>query len=330
MEGRFVDEAVIEVCSGNGGNGVVHFRRQKYIPRGGPDGGDGGDGGDALFIVRDNLKTLSHLKMRRVFRAENGKPGGGQRKSGRRGRDVEIPVPPGSLIKDADTGSLLQDMAAGEGHWLFARGGRGGRGNWHFRTSTRQAPRFAESGKKGICRRLLVELAIIADIGLVGRPNAGKSTLLSVLTNSRPRIGAYPFTTKTPNIGVCRMYDREFVLADIPGIIEGASRGAGLGLQFLKHISRTNLVLFLIDLLDGDPEDTYHMLEAELGSYSPELVRKTRLVVGTKMDLEGSRDRLSALKASLGDQPCLGVSAVSGYGMEELGRTLAAVAEGQP
>jgi GTP-binding protein len=318
VESRFVDETVIEVCSGNGGDGAVHFRRERYVSRGGPDGGDGGDGGDALFIVRANLKTLSHLKMKRLFRGKNGLPGGGQRKSGRRGADVEVAVPPGTLIKDADTGALLQDMAYPSEPWLFARGGRGGRGNWHFRSSTNQAPRFAEPGGKGICRQLLVELALIADVGLVGKPNAGKSTLLSVLTNSRPKIGAYPFTTKIPNIGVCTGYQKEFVLADIPGIIEGASRGAGLGLQFLKHISRTNLVLFLIDLHDEDPEKSYQMLEEELHAYSPDLTGKPRLVVGTKMDLADSENRLIALKAAVDDQTCLGISAVTGYGIPEL------------
>ncbi|MBN2553968.1 MAG: GTPase ObgE [Spirochaetales bacterium] len=332
MESRFVDETVIEVCSGNGGSGAVHFRRERYIPRGGPDGGDGGDGGDALFIVRNNLKTLSHLKMKHSFRGENGSPGAGQRKSGRRGRDVLIPVPPGTLIRDADSGQLLQDMACRQEPWMFARGGRGGRGNWHFRSSTRQAPRYAESGGRGICRRLIVELALIADVGLVGKPNAGKSTLLSVLTNSRPRIGAYPFTTKIPNIGVCSLYDRELVLADIPGIIEGASRGAGLGLQFLKHVSRTNLILFLVDLQDEDPGNTYTMLEQELRAFSPELTAKTRLVVGTKMDLEGSGERLGRLRAALGDRPCVGISAVSGYGMRDLRAALAdlAVTAGKP
>jgi GTP-binding protein len=318
VESRFVDETVIEVCSGNGGDGAVHFRREKYVPRGGPDGGDGGDGGDALFTVRRNLKTLSHLKMRRSFRGENGLPGGGQRKSGRRGADVEVPVPPGTLIRDAVTGALLQDMATRIEPWLFARGGRGGRGNWHFRSSTNQVPRFAEPGGPGICRRLLVELALIADVGLVGKPNAGKSTLLSVLTNSRPKIGAYPFTTRIPNIGVCSGYEKEFVLADIPGIIEGASRGAGLGLQFLKHISRTSLILVLIDLHDEDPQGTYRMLEEQLHSYSPDLTSKRRLVVGTKMDLAGSGDRLTELKSALPDQSCLGVSAVTGFGLADL------------
>jgi GTP-binding protein len=298
MESRFVDETVIEVCSGDGGGGAVHFRREKYIPRGGPDGGDGGDGGDALFMVRDNLKTLSYLKMKRVFRAENGGRGGGQRKSGRRGRDVEIRVPPGTLIKDAGTGVL------------------------------RQAPRHAEEGGKGICRRLLVELALIADVGLVGKPNAGKSTLLSVLTNCRPRIGDYPFTTKIPNIGVFAAQEQEIVLADIPGIIEGASRGAGLGLQFLKHVSRTRLLLFLIDLHENDPGATFHILEEELRSYGGELAAKPRLVLGTKMDLEGSADRLSELQRALAGQSCIGVSAVSGYGLSDLKRRLLVQAAG--
>ena len=322
MESRFVDETIIEVCSGDGGNGVVHFRREKYIPRGGPDGGDGGDGGDALFVVRKNLKTLSYLKMRHVFRADMGKPGSGQRRSGRQGQDAEIPVPPGTLVKDSDSGEVLHDMSSQDEPWLFLRGGRGGRGNWHFKSSTRQTPRFAEPGQKGVCRRVLVELALIADIGLVGKPNAGKSTLLSVLTNSHAKIGAYPFTTKIPNIGVCSLYDSDIVLADIPGIIEGASRGAGLGFQFLKHISRTNLILFLIDLQDNDPGLSYHMLEKELGTYSEELTRKPRLVVGTKMDLDEAGDRLSELRAAVRDQDCLGISAVTGFGIDELKRTL--------
>jgi len=323
MEGSFVDETVIQVCSGNGGNGAVHFRREKFIPRGGPDGGDGGDGGDALFAVRNNLKTLSHLKMKRLFRGENGQPGAGQRKSGRRGRDVVIEVPPGTLIKDAETGALLQDLSASGQRWLFVHGGRGGRGNWHFRSSTRQAPRIAEPGGEGRCRSLLVELSLIADVGLVGKPNAGKSTLLSVLTSARPRIGAYPFTTKIPNIGVCPLYESELILADIPGIIEGASKGVGLGLKFLKHVNRTAVILFLIDLHEEDPRQSYTMLESELESYSASLSEKTRLVVGTKMDLAGSAEKLRQLRGALGAERCLGISAVSGYGLDELKRALA-------
>jgi GTP-binding protein len=272
--------------------------------------------------VRKNLKTLSYLKMRHAFRGDKGKPGGGQRKSGRRGQDVEIPVPPGTLVKDPDSGAVLRDMSSQDELWLFLRGGRGGRGNWHFKSSTRQAPRFAEPGQKGVCRRVLVELALIADIGLVGKPNAGKSTLLSVLTNSNPKIGAYPFTTKIPNIGVCSLYDNDIILADIPGIIEGASQGAGLGFQFLKHISRTKLILFLIDLHDDKPRLSYQMLEKELDTYGGELARKSRLVVGTKTDLDASGDRLSELRAAVRDQNCLGISAVTGFGIDELKRTL--------
>jgi GTP-binding protein len=265
--------------------------------------------------------------MKRSFRGGHGAPGAGQRKSGRRGADVEVPVPPGTLIKDAQTGDLVRDMACEAEPWLFARGGRGGRGNWHFRSSTRQTPRFSEPGTKGTCRRLLVELSLIADVGLVGKPNAGKSTLLSVLTNSHPRIGAYPFTTKIPNIGVCSGYEREFVLADIPGIIEGASHGAGLGLQFLRHVNRTGLVAFLIDLHEDDPKATYRMLEGELHAYSPELTGKPRLVVGTKMDLAGSGTRLAELETAVEDQRCVGISAVSGRGIPELRSQLESMLE---
>jgi GTP-binding protein len=218
------------------------------------------------------------------------------------------------LVKDPDSGVVLHDLSAQSEPWLFLRGGRGGRGNWHFKSST--------LGQKGMVRRVLVELALIADIGLVGKPNAGKSTLLSVLTNSHPKIGAYPFTTKIPNIGVCSLYDNDIVLADIPGIIQGAAQGAGLGLQFLKHISRTNLILFLIDLHDSDPGLSYHMLGKELGTFSAELTRKPRLVVGTKMDLDGAGDRLLELRAAVEDQDCLGISAVTGFGIGELKRTL--------
>lgn len=322
MGSSFVDETVIEVSSGDGGDGSVHFRREKYNPRGGPDGGDGGDGGDVLFLVRRNLKTLSYLKMQRVFRAENGRPGGGQRKSGRRGRDVEIQVPPGTLVKDPQSGVIIKDLASSEQGWLFLKGGRGGWGNWHFATSTRQAPRFARPGIKGISRKVRVELALIADVGLVGKPNAGKSTLLSVLTRSHPKIAAYPFTTKIPNVGVFSMYDRDVVLADIPGIIEGASRGVGLGLQFLRHVSRTRLLAFLIDLCDADPELTYRVLETEFKTYDPGLLKKTKLLVGTKMDVEGTEERFQELKRAFPEFPCIGISAATNTGIVELKRAL--------
>ncbi len=323
MENRFFDEVVIEVYSGAGGGGAVHFRRERYKPRGGPDGGDGGDGGDVLFVVRENLKTLSHLKQYCMFRAENGRPGGGQRKSGRSGRDMVIPVPPGTLIKDPQSQEVLRDLSANRESWLFLKGGRGGRGNWHFATPTRQSPRFAEPGRKGLARTVLVELALIADVGLVGKPNAGKSTLLSVLTNSHPRIAAYPFTTRIPHIGVCSDCDQPIILADIPGIIEGASRGAGLGLRFLRHIRRTRLLAFLVDLSEPNPLATCCLLEEELGSYDRLLLSKPRLLIGTKLDLPGAESRLAELRIGNSRLRVLGISALSGTGIEELKKALA-------
>ena len=319
---RFVDEALIEVSSGDGGPGSVHFRREKFIPKGGPDGGDGGDGGSVRFIVRPNLKTLSHLAMQRVFRAENGRPGGGQRMHGRDGRDVEIALPPGTLIKDAESGRLLADLPAGGDPWLFLQGGRGGKGNWHFRSPTRQAPRYAQKGLPGAARRLAVELNLIADVGLVGQPNAGKSTLLAALTNARPKIAPYPFTTRSPHIGVMRNGDAELIIADIPGIIEGASDGAGLGLRFLKHVNRTRALAFLIDLGEAEPGAALEVLRHELAAYNPALLSRPRLLVGTKLDLADSGQRLRELEHSAGEERVLGISAWSGQGLEELARAL--------
>jgi GTP-binding protein len=324
MESRFVDEAVIEVASGDGGNGAVHFRREKYVPKGGPDGGDGGDGGDVLFTVRANLKTLSHLKMRRVFRAENGRPGAGQRKHGRRGADTEIPVPPGTIVRDREGGTVLRDLLSEGETWRFLEGGRGGRGNARFATSTRQTPRFAEPGRTGQSRTVLVELSLIADVGLLGKPNAGKSTLLGRLSNAHPRTGAYPFTTRSPNLGVVRVYGDEFLMADIPGIIAGASHGAGLGLEFLRHIRRTRLLLFLLDLGEEKPWESYRMLHEELLAFDQGMTRKPRLVVGNKLDTDGAPARLEALRNAHPLERILGISALTGEGMEALARELAA------
>jgi len=322
---RFVDEAVIEVASGNGGPGSVHFRREKFVPRGGPDGGDGGDGGDVRLIVRSNLKTLSHLKHKRVFQAENGRPGAGQRRHGRRGRDAEILVPPGTVIKDPETGRLLRDLSDKGESWLFLKGGKGGWGNWHFRSATRQAPRYAQPGLQGSSRRLLVELNLIADIGLVGKPNAGKSTLLGALTNAHPKIAPYPFTTRTPYIGLFSYNDNKLILADIPGILEGASHGAGLGLKFLKHIKRTRALAFLIDLGEPEPEKTFLLLKRELAAYEPGLAAKPHFLIGTKLDLEGAGGRLEQLRSALPEERVLGISAHTGQGMEALKRLLGAV-----
>ncbi|MCG8481183.1 MAG: GTPase ObgE [Spirochaetales bacterium] len=299
----FSDEAEIEVRSGNGGSGAVSFRREKYIPRGGPDGGDGGRGGDVIFTVTRNVKTLAHLKMRRRFFAKNGRPGMGRKMDGSRGEDTVITVPPGTVVYDDESGEKLLDLTdEGVSHVLF-RGGRGGKGNTHFKSSTHQAPRFSQPGEDGVERRLRVELQIIADIGFVGLPNAGKSTLLKVLTAADPKIGNYPFTTVIPNLGVMHHYERDIVLADIPGIIEGAADGAGLGLQFLRHIARTKGLAFVIDAADADPSATYHTLRTELERYDAALLRKSHLVVVTKTDLvesgEAKREAVDAFRATL-------------------------------
>ncbi|MGN0906598.1 MAG: GTPase ObgE, partial [Bullifex sp.] len=245
----FSDETYIDVASGSGGSGCVSFHREKFVPKGGPDGGDGGRGGDVVFVVRENLRTLGHLRMVRSFKAENGRNGQGDRCFGRDGADVEIPVPPGTVLKDPDTGEVIKDLT-GLDRYVFLKGGKGGLGNWHFRSSTRQTPRYAQPGEKGVECRVGVELLVIADIGFVGFPNAGKSSLLNLLTNARSKVAGYPFTTKIPQLGAMRYDDQDMILADIPGIIEGASEGAGMGFKFLRHISRTKALAFLIDLSD--------------------------------------------------------------------------------
>lgn len=314
----FVDEAIIEVASGSGGRGAVSFRREKYVPKGGPDGGDGGKGGDALFAVKRNLRTLSHLRAQRSFRADDGQPGSKRNRHGRDGERVVIEVPPGSVIREAESGALIKDLDESEETWLFLRGGRGGKGNAHFKTSTHRTPRFAQPGESGTAVAIKVELQIIADVGLVGFPNAGKSTLLSVVTNANPKIGSYPFTTRIPNLGVLRVEDRELVIADIPGIIEGASHGAGLGLEFLKHIARTSMTVFLIDLSDDAFLETFPILRKELATYSKELEQKERLLVGSKLDLPGTTERLSQLGRTFPHEELFGISAHTGQGIKEL------------
>ena len=294
----FSDETYIDVASGNGGNGCVSFHREKFVPKGGPDGGDGGKGGDVVFVVRDNLRTLGHLKMVRTYRAENGRPGQGDRCFGRNGADIEIPVPPGTVIKDAQTGEIIKDLT-GETRWVFLKGGRGGLGNWHFRSATRQTPRFAQPGEKGQEMRVGVELLVIADIGFVGFPNAGKSSLLNMLTNARSKVAGYPFTTKIPQLGAMRYDDQDIILADIPGIIEGASRGAGMGFKFLRHISRTKGLAFFIDLSDESCLDSYDILCGELGTYAPALLEKPQVIIASKLDEDGAPERLEALRARL-------------------------------
>ena len=303
----FSDETYIDIASGNGGNGCVSFRREKFVEKGGPDGGDGGKGGDLVFVVKDNLRTLAHLKIIRTFRAENGKNGSGARCYGRAGNDMEIPVPPGTVIKDANTGEIIKDLT-GVDRFVFLKGGRGGLGNYHFRTSTRQAPKFAQPGEPGIEMRVGLELLVIADIGFVGFPNAGKSSLMNMLTNARSKVASYPFTTKIPQLGMMRLGDQDVVLADIPGIIEGASQGAGMGFKFLKHIARTGGLAYLVDMSEPDCLDKYELLRHELETYSPDLVQKKEVLIGTKLDEDGALENFERFKAKFSDKTVFGMS----------------------
>jgi len=333
---KFADEALIEVSSGSGGNGCVAFRREKFVPRGGPSGGDGGRGGDLIFSIRRNLRTLAHLRYKQSFRAGNGNDGEGRSRYGRAGEDAVVLLPPGSLIKDAETGELIRDFGQDERDFLFLRGGNGGWGNIHFKSSINQTPRKALPGKPGERRRILVELQVLADIGLVGFPNAGKSSLLDKFTNARPKIAPYPFTTKIPNLGVLtlgpgKIDARDIIIADIPGLIEGASEGLGLGIRFLKHISRTAALAFLIDLSEDNYLGAFDILYGELEAFSPELVAKKRIIAGTKLDLENSgipvRERLEELRNKYRGEKILGISVFSGEGMEELAALLGSLVD---
>ncbi|MDR2404706.1 MAG: GTPase ObgE [Spirochaetaceae bacterium] len=331
---KFADEALIEVSSGSGGNGCVAFRREKYVPKGGPAGGDGGRGGDVIFEVRRNLRTLAHLRYRPSFRAENGRDGEGSCRFGRNGADAVIPVPPGTILKDGDTGEIIRDFGREPGRFVFLSGGRGGWGNVHFKSPVNQAPRKALPGQAGEKRCLRVELQILADIGLVGFPNAGKSSLLRRFTNARPKVAPYPFTTKIPNLGVLTAGSfrrneaaRDIILADIPGLIEGASGGAGLGIRFLKHISRTAGLVFLIDLSEDSFLTAFDILYNELRSFSAGLTGKPRILAGTKMDLPDTALRLQALQEKYSGEQVLGVSVVSGEGLGGLAAAIEGVVE---
>ncbi len=322
----FLDETVIEISSGHGGAGAVSFRREKYVPRGGPDGGDGGRGGDVVFEVQANLKTLAHLAGRGSFHAEDGRPGEKRNRHGRDGKPVYIRVPPGTGVRDAETGQLLKDLT-GEGTWTFLRGGKGGKGNGRFATSTNRAPRYAQPGLPGERAKVRVELSLIADVGLVGLPNAGKSTLISALTKAHPKTAAYPFTTKVPHLGVLKYGFDELVLADIPGIIDGASEGAGLGHRFLKHVSRTRTIACLVDLSGDNPAGDFRILEKELRLYDEHLLERKRIVVGTKTDLETSGEGLKAFKRNMPDERIVPVSAFTRDGLDDLIRTLFEVSQ---
>lgn len=282
----FIDNAEIEVKGGHGGPGCISFRREKNIPKGGPNGGDGGRGGDIIFIADENLTTLYDFRYKRIYKAQNGAPGESSLKTGKSGEDTYIRVPVGTIIKDAETGEPVADLDEQFKKIVVARGGKGGRGNNHFKSSTNKAPRKAEPGRPGEERRLALELKLLADVGLVGLPNAGKSTMLAHLSKARPKIADYPFTTLVPNLGIVPIREfKSFVMADIPGIIEGASDGKGLGIQFLKHIQRTRLILYLIDVFTSDIEQTLEVLKNELSEFDKSLAQRPSLVVLNKIDL---------------------------------------------
>jgi GTP-binding protein len=316
----FIDETRLELFSGNGGPGCSSFRREKYIEFGGPDGGDGGRGGDVVFQVKRNLKTFSHLNAKHTFRAKNGQQGMGKKMHGKDGEDIIIEIPPGTIIRDYESNAILKDFSGNvEGEsWSFLKGGKGGLGNWHYRTSIKQAPKYAQPGIPGQYAEILLELNMIADIGFVGFPNAGKSSLLSALTNADPKVGAYPFTTKIPNLGMLRIAENDVILADIPGIIEGASHGAGLGLRFLKHIARTAGLAFMIDLSDPGFLDAFEYLKHELEDFESSLLRKDRIIIATKTDLEGTDEALAQLKDKYPEEYIIAISVFARTGLEEL------------
>ncbi len=320
----FIDRAKIYVRGGNGGNGVTAFRREKFVPRGGPSGGDGGRGGDVIIVADSSLNTLLHLRYNPRHVAERGLHGEGSNRSGHTGDDLIVRVPVGTQILDVETGDLLADLADDDARWLAARGGRGGFGNAHFATSTNRAPRYHQDGTPGEERELQLELKLLADVGLVGFPNVGKSTFISTVSAAKPKIADYPFTTLEPNLGVVDLGDfRTFVIADIPGLIEGAHTGAGLGDRFLRHIERTKLLLHLVDIssMTGrDPVADYVIVNQELAAYNPELAGRPQFVVATKMDALDEPARLDALKVRVGEdnKPFFAVSSATGEGVREL------------
>ena len=320
---KFIDETLITVQSGDGGNGCVSFRREKYVPRGGPDGGAGGKGGDVILVSSEDRRTLYPFRFKHEFRAERGAGGQGRQRTGKDGEDLIIEVPPGTLVKDADSGDLIKDFTRPGERFIVARGGRGGKGNAHFKSSTHRTPRFAQPGEPGEFKKLKLELKLLADVGIIGLPNAGKSTLISVISSSRPKIADYPFTTLVPNLGVVTTGDREpFVVADIPGLIAGAHTGAGLGTRFLRHTERTRLLVHLLDASAIDPErplEAYTTVNAELAAYSRELARKPQLIALNKLDVTGAEERARAFRAALKKRVKIHlISAATGKGIAPL------------
>ncbi len=314
----FIDRAVVHVVAGAGGSGASSFRREKFVPKGGPDGGDGGVGGSVWLRVDPNLATLLDYRYRTRWKAERAQHGKGKNMSGKSGADIYLPVPPGTEVRDADTGEVLGELLEPGATLLVAKGGRGGRGNQHFATPTHQSPREWEPGEFGQERRVELVLKLIADVGLLGEPNAGKSTLLSVISAARPKIADYPFTTLEPHLGVVGLSGhRSFVVADIPGIIEGAHAGKGLGLRFLQHVERTRVVAVLVPVDSPDPQATYELLRREAALYSPELAAKPHVVVLTKTDLITPHAQRPTIRPEAG-AAVLGISAVTSAGVPEL------------
>jgi GTP-binding protein len=318
----FIDEAQIHVAPGDGGSGCVSFRREKYVPKGGPDGGDGGNGGSVIFFADPHKDTLLDFAGKHHWKAERGEHGMGQKMHGKAGDDLVIPVPPGTLIYDEDHHILLADLTEPGKQIVIARGGKGGRGNWHFKTSTNQTPRYAEPGTEGQQRNLKLELKLIADVGLVGMPNVGKSTLLRAISAARPKVADYPFTTLDPQLGIVQLdNNRRLVVADIPGLIEGAQHGAGLGHAFLRHIERTKVIVHLLDLFptDGsDPAENYRKIRAELEAFSPVLANKREIVAPNKIDIAIDDEQLDDLRAKLPNVEMMPISGVSHQGVDAL------------
>ena len=320
----FVDQVAIIAQAGDGGDGCSSFRREKYVPLGGPDGGDGGRGGDVVLETDPNLTTLIDLRYQKTYRADHGNPGKGKQMTGKSGKNLLIRLPPGTLVKDKDSGELLVDLKEAHQQYIVAKGGNGGHGNLHFQSSTQRAPRKLEPGWPGGSRNLFLELKLLADVGIMGFPNAGKSTLISKISNARPKIADYPFTTLVPNLGVVRLAEGEsFVAADIPGLIEGAHTGKGLGHQFLKHIERTRLLLHLIDFSDLDKDailSRYHKLQLELKRFSPELAQKPQILVATKADDPQSQQNILDLQSSMAElnPSFFMISSLTGEGIQTL------------
>ncbi len=324
---KFVDEATITVRSGNGGPGCTSFRRERFIEKGGPDGGDGGDGGHVILRTDRRIRTLQDYRRQKLFSARNGGPGRGQQKHGKNGEDIYLDLPPGTLVMDAETGDLIVDLTEESHTYVLARGGKGGRGNKRFATSTNRAPRYSQPGLPGLELTIKLELKLLADVGIIGLPNAGKSTLIRRISAAKPRVADYPFTTLTPTIGMVDPgFNEPFAVADIPGLIKGAHEGAGLGITFLKHVERTSILIHLIDASQismADPLDAYRMINNELAMYSRKLAKKEQVIVLNKTDLTGTQEAVSCFKKAVGHLDVLTISAATGQGCDQLVQILA-------